>query len=189
MPDNIQNNSTLPPKATEKQKLAFEQSKAEKEKDKLLAEKTYRQGTATIKDLISPSAIKVVSDHIEVSGKYARTLFVTTYPRYINVGWFEPIIDYASTMDIAMYFSPLDSKIILKQLRNKVGILEAQLIGNSETGAPRDPMAETALRDIEQLRDDLTQGIEKFFQFGLYITLNFFNLVYTLHFMLMIKKN
>jgi len=32
-------------------------------------------------------------------------------------------------------------------------------------------MRETALRDIEQLRDDLTQGVEKFFQFGLYITL------------------
>src|SRR3989344_3385166 len=36
---------------------------------------------------------------------------------------------------------------------------------------PRDPISETALRDIEGLRDSLTQGTEKFFQFALYITI------------------
>ena len=61
--------------------------------------------------------------------------------------------------------------MVLKQLKNKVGVLTAQLTMDAEKGAPRDPLRETALRDIEKLRDDLTQGIEKFFQFGLYITL------------------
>ena len=164
-------NPDLPPNATEKEKLAFEQSKVEKEKEKIEAERIYQRGVAKVRDLIAPAAIKVASDHLELGGKWVRTLFVVTYPRYINVGWFEPIIDYAATMDIAMYFYPLESKIILKQLRNKVGVLEAQLLADQEKGAPRDPMRETALRDIEKLRDDLTQGIEKFFQFGLYITL------------------
>ncbi|MBI3290862.1 ATP-binding protein [Candidatus Falkowbacteria bacterium] len=63
------------------------------------------------------------------------------------------------------------SDIILKQLRNKVGALEAQILGDREKGAPRDPIRETALRDIEKLRDDLTQGTEHFFQFGLYVTI------------------
>ncbi len=164
-------NNQLPPKASEKEKLAFEQSKVEKEKEIIEAEKVYRRGVATIRDLIAPAAIKVAADHLELGGKWVRTLFVVTYPRYIHVGWFEPIIDYAATMDVAMYFYPLESKIILKQLRNKVGILEAQLIADQEKGAPRDPLRETALRDIEKLRDDLTQGIEHFFQFGLYVTL------------------
>ena len=43
-------------------------------------------------------------------------------------------------------------------------------MGEREKGAPRDPLQETAFQDIEKLRDDLTQGIEHFFQFGLYIT-------------------
>lgn len=60
---------------------------------------------------------------------------------------------------------------MLKQLRNKVGALEAQLVADAEKGAPRDPITETALHDVEQLRDDLTQGIEKFFQFALYVTM------------------
>jgi len=59
----------------------------------------------------------------------------------------------------------------LKQLKKKVGALQAQLSGDAEKGAPRDPMRETALRDIEQLRDDLTQGVEHFFQFAFYVTI------------------
>ncbi|HPI67279.1 MAG TPA: ATP-binding protein [bacterium] len=165
----IENN--LPPEATSGQILAFEQTKVEKTKEEVAAERAYKEGVASLKDLIAPAAIKVVSDHLELGNKWVRTLFVVTYPRYISVGWFEPVIDYAATMDVAMYFYPLDSKIILKQLRNKVGVLEAQLSADEEKGAPRDPMRQTALQDIEQLRDDITQGVEKFFRFGLYINL------------------
>jgi type IV secretory pathway VirB4 component len=56
-------------------------------------------------------------------------------------------------------------------LKNKVGALEAQISSDSEKGAPRDPIRETALRDVEQLRDRLTQGIEHFFQFCFYVTI------------------
>jgi len=167
----INKKDNLTQSSTEEQKLAFEQQKVEQSKDVVEAEKIYRQGMVSIKDLISPSAIKVVSDHIELGGKYARTLFVTTYPRYISVGWFESIIDFAATIDVSMYFYPIKSKIILKQMRNKVGVLQAQLSADAEKGAPRDPMREVALGDLEQLRDSITQGTEKFFQYGLYVTL------------------
>lgn len=96
---------------------------------------------------------------------------MVSYPRYISVGWFAPIINFNAPLDISMFFYPIPSDIILKQLRNKVGALEAQLLTDSEKGAPRDPLRETALRDIEKLRDDLTQGTERFFQFALYVTL------------------
>ena len=68
-------------------------------------------------------------------------------------------------------FLSVKSAIILKQLKNRVGNLEAQIVADSERGAPRDPIRETALRDIEYLRDSLTQGTEKFFQFALYVTI------------------
>ena len=94
-----------------------------------------------------------------------------TYPRYISVGWFAPVVNMNTTLDVGMFFYQVPSGIILKQLRNKVGALEAQIVADHDKGAPRDPIRETALRDIEKLRDDLTQGIELFFQFALYITL------------------
>lgn len=141
------------------------------ERELIEAERIYRQGVITVRDLIAPAALKIEPSFLRLNGRFTRTLFVVTYPRYISVGWFAPIINYNSPLDISMYFYPVASDVILKQLKNKVGALEAQLITDSEKGAPRDPMRETALRDIEKLRDDLTQGTEKFFQFALYVTL------------------
>lgn len=144
----------------------------EDEKELLEAERVYRQGVVTVRDLIAPAAFKVDPRFLMLNGKYLRTMFVVSYPRYISVGWFAPIINYSAPLDIAMFFYPIPSDVILKQLKNKVGSLEAQLIADQEKGAPRDPVSETALRDIEKLRDDLTQGTEKFFQFALYVTIS-----------------
>ncbi len=134
-------------------------------------EKTFRRGLISINELIAPESLEVTPHYLKLGSKFLRTIFVISYPRYISVGWFAPIINLNTTFDIAMFFYPVKSGIILKQLKNKVGALEAQLIADSEKGAPRDPLRETAVRDIEALRDNLTQGTEKFFQFALYVTL------------------
>lgn len=153
----------------EQRRIAYEQAQAEA--DVITAEQEFRRGEISIKDIVAPSSMKVTSAYMELGSKFVRTLFVINYPRYISIGWFAPVINYNAILDISMFFYPIESEIVLKQLRNKVGALEAQLIADAEKGAPRDPITETALHDVEQLRDDLTQGIEKFFQFGLYVTL------------------
>jgi len=148
-----------------------ERQQTEKEKTVLEEERVFREGVVSIRDLIAPAAMEVTPTLLKLGKKFVRTLFVISYPRYIAVGWFAPIINLSYQLDIAMYFYPVKANIILKQLRNKVGALEAQILSDREKGAPRDPIRETALRDIEKLRDDLTQGTEHFFQFGLYVTL------------------
>ena len=134
-------------------------------------EKIYRRGLIEIKDLIAPAAFEVKPTYLLLGDTYVRTLFVLNYPRYINVGWFTPIINLSKTLDVAMFFYPVRSDLILKQLKKRVGNMEAQLMSDIDKGAPRDPILETAIHDIEKLRDDLTQGIEKFFQFALYATI------------------
>ncbi len=144
---------------------------AQETREILEAEKVYRRGVTSLKDLIAPASMRVEPRLVELNGRYLTTLFAINYPRYINVGWFAPIINYNSPLDISMFFYQVKTEIILKQLKKKVGSLEAQLMADAEKGAPRDPLRETALRDIEALRDDLTQGTEKFFQFALYVTI------------------
>lgn len=145
-------------KVTEEQKIALEE------------ERIYRKGVASIKDLIAPASMVVEPSFVRLGDVYCRTLFVVTYPRYVTVGWASPIINLSAQLDIAMFFYPIKADIVLKQLKRKVGVLEAQISSDAESGKPRDPINETALRDIEQLRDDLTQGIEHFFQFAFYCT-------------------
>ncbi|MDP2683553.1 MAG: ATP-binding protein, partial [bacterium] len=158
------------PKLTQKQLEQLTQQQIAEKKDVLESEKIYRKGIVTVRDLIAPASMKIESRYLELGSKFVRTMFVVAYPRYIRVGWFSPVINLNVPLDIAMYFYPVSSEIILKQLRNKVGALEAQILSDAEKGAPRDPIRETALRDIEKLRDDLTQGLERFFQFTLYVT-------------------
>lgn len=137
----------------------------------LQEERVYREGVVSIRDLIAPAAFNVESSYIQLGTVFCRTIFTTSYPRYISVGWSSPVINLSHTMDISMFFYPVKAEVILKQLKNKVGALEAQLTSDHDKGAPRDPIRETALRDIEQLRDNLTQGTEHFFQFAFYITI------------------
>jgi type IV secretory pathway VirB4 component len=157
--------------------LRKKRSTSETEKDPEMVkeiieeEKTFRKGVLSVRDIIAPAAFKVEANHVRLGDMFLRTIFVVSYPRYISVGWFAPIINLNVTFDIAMYFYPVKSSVVLKQLKDKVGNIEAQIIADAEKGAARDPLRETALRDIENLRDSLTQGTEKFFQFGLYLTL------------------
>ncbi len=134
-------------------------------------EKAFRRGVLSVRDIIAPASLKVEANYLALGNKFLRTIFIVSYPRYISVGWFAPIINLNVTFDVSMFFYQVKSAIILKQLKNKVGALEAQIVSDAEKGAARDPLRETALRDIEYLRDALTQGTEKFFQFALYVTL------------------
>lgn len=150
---------------------AEEKRRLEEERIHLEEERIYRRGVVSLKDLIAPAAMKIDPSFVELNGVFVRTIFVITYPRYISVGWFTPIINMNTTLDVSMFFYPVRADIILKQLKKKAGTLEAQILSDAEKGAPRDPLRETALRDIEKLRDDLTQGIEHFFQFALYVSI------------------
>lgn len=149
-----------------------EQQKRESEAERIAIEeeRVYRRGVASIKDLIAPASFVVDPSFLRLGDVFCRTLFVVTYPRYVSVGWASPIINLSAELDIAMFFYPIDAPVVLKELKDRVGKLEAEISENNEKGKARDPISETALRDVEQLRDDLTQGIEHFFQFAFYCT-------------------
>lgn len=158
-------------KKGKKLSAAEKKRQAEQARIRLEEERIYRKGVVSVRDLIAPAAFEIKPKLIRLGDYFIRTIFIVTYPRYLSLGWFTPIINMSTTMDVSMFFYPVKPEVILKQLKNKVGVLEAQLMSDAEKGAPRDPLRETALRDIEGLRDDLTQGIEHFFQFALYVTL------------------
>lgn len=137
----------------------------------LLSEKIYREGVAKLNDLIAPSAIKINPRSIRVGETVAQTLFVITYPRYLHSNWFSPIINIDMPMDISMFIHPIETYDILKTLRKTSTQIQSQIHIEEEKGLIRDPAMETAATDIEELRDKLQQGTERFFRFGLYITL------------------
>ena len=98
-------------------------------------------------------------------------MYVYGYPRSLYTGWISPIINIDEVLDVSMYIYPVESQVVMKNLRTKVTQLEASMSLNMEKGRVRDPELEAAINDAEELRDQLQVGAERFFRFGLYVTL------------------
>jgi len=137
----------------------------------LQSENLYQRGVATIKDLIAPAAMKISANNLQIGETVARTVFVMAYPRYLHTNWFAPIINIDFSMDTSMFIHPINTAEILKNLKKSATQVQSQIHMEEEAGKIRDPILETAIQDIEELRDKLQQGTEKFFRFGLYMTL------------------
>ncbi len=128
------------------------------------------QDEAEVKNLISPAAIEVDQNYIKVGNKFAKTMFVFSYPRFLSGGWFSPIVNLAKLFDISIFIHPVDTAIALRSLRKKAAQIEAEISEKQNKGFVRDPMLETAFTDIESLRDNLQQAKERLFNAGVYIT-------------------
>src|SRR5690606_8546881 len=133
-------------------------------------EEAFLRGMTTLRDLIAPSSLEIHSSYFRLGTKYGRTLYVYGYPRQIYTGWLSPLINIDEVLDISMYIYPVESQVVLNNLRKKVTQLEATMAINNEKGKTRDPGLEAALMDAEELRDQLQVGAERFFRYGLYIT-------------------
>lgn len=134
-------------------------------------EDIYRSGELALKDVLSPSALEINPTNIRLGAKYARTLFVFSYPRYLHTGWFSPIINTDKIFDISMFIHPIDTSEIVRTLRRKVAQVQSQIAEREERGLVRDPILDTAYHDLEDLRNKLQQAQERLFNFGLYITI------------------
>jgi conjugal transfer ATP-binding protein TraC len=142
-----------------------------RQREQAQAAAIYRQGIVSLRDLIAPPSIEITGDHVRVGTRFARTLYVYGYPRQIFTGWLSPIINLDEVIDMSIFIYPVESQVVLNNLRRKVGQMEATYAINQEKGRVRDPGLEAQLMDAEELRDKLQVGEERFFRFGLYVTI------------------
>ncbi len=158
-------------KATKAQLSAAEIAAQSQATEDAEVQRAFEQGITTLRDLISPSSIEIHSGYFRLGTKYGRTIYIYGYPRMLYTGWLSPLINIDEVLDVSMYVYPVETQVIMKNLRKKVTQLEASYQVNAEKGKVRDPELEAAITDAEELRDKLQVGAEKFFRFGLYVTL------------------
>ncbi len=135
------------------------------------AKELFTQGLASLLDLIAPASLVVTPSYLKLNNKFVRTLFVYTYPRYIQTNWLSDVINYDVEFDLSLFIYPQDSRQIMTNLRRHATQLESTQTIEQEKGLIRDPELETAIGDIEELRDVLQRGESRLFHFGLYISI------------------
>ncbi len=129
------------------------------------------KGMVGLTDVIAPSSIEVDFRSIRVGEKFYKTFFVVGYPRFVSPNWLSPVIDFDHELYVSMFIYPATSADVLSDLRRKIAEMEATLSSQVEENQVIDPKVRAALEDAMGLQDELAKGVERFFQFSLYVTI------------------
>lgn len=146
-------------------------AQAQRSREEQEVNTAFQKGITALRDFIAPSSLEFFGTHFQLGTRYARTFYVYGYPRQIFTGWLSSMVNIDEVIDLSMFIYPVESQVVLENLRKKVGQLEAGLMIDSEKGRVRDPGKQAAILDAEEMRDKLQVGEERFFRFGLYFTL------------------
>ena len=135
------------------------------------AEKEYKEALAYIKDLVSPAFMKIHPNKIKINNTFAKTFFVYAYPSFLEGNWLSPIINWDVKFDMSLFVYPVESAYIQKYLKKRLTQLNSERWMNAEKWLVNDPAITAQIQDVEELRHKLTRWEEKYFHFGLYITI------------------
>nr|MDD3720841.1 DUF87 domain-containing protein [Candidatus Gracilibacteria bacterium] len=155
-----------------KEQIKNESQKTDKNEEKIIleAEKEYKEALAYVKDIISPAFMKIYPDKIKINETFAKTFFVYAYPNFLEGNWLSPVINWDVKFDMSLFIYPIESAFIQKYLKKRLTQLFSERSINAEKGLINDPALEAQIQDVEELRQKLTRGEEKYFHLGLYIT-------------------
>ncbi|CAN5624087.1 hypothetical protein BH23PAT1_BH23PAT1_0910 [soil metagenome] len=143
----------------------------QRQREQVEVNAAFQKGITALRDFIAPSSLEYFGSHFQLGTRYARTYYVFGYPRQVYTGWLSPMVNLDEVLDISMFIYPVESQVVLENLRKKVGQLEAGIQIEAEKGHVRDPGKQAAIQDAEEMRDRLQVGEERFFRFGFYFTI------------------
>ena len=140
-------------------------------REEMEVQAAFQKGVTALRDFIAPSSIEFTGTHFQIGTRFARSYYVYGYPRQVYTGWLSSMVNLDEVVDISMFIYPVESQVVLENLRKKVSQLEAGIQIDAEKGRVRDPAKQAQILDAEEMRDKLQVGEERFFRFGLYFTL------------------
>jgi type IV secretory pathway VirB4 component len=147
------------------------QAQMQQAREQAEVQAAFQKGVTALRDFIAPASLEFESKQFKIGTRIARTYYVYGYPRQIYTGWLSSMINLDEVLDMSIYVYPVESQVVLENLRKKVGQLEAGIQIDADKGKVRDPGKQSAIQDAEELRDKLQVGEERFFRFGLYFTI------------------
>lgn len=145
-------------------------AQAQRQREQQEVSSAFQKGITALRDFIAPSSIEFNAAYFRLGTRLARTFYVYGYPRQIYTGWLSSLVNVDEVIDLSLFIYPVESQVVLENLRKKVTQLEAGIQLDAEHGKVRDPGKEAAVQDAEEIRDKLQVGEERFFRFGFYFT-------------------
>ena len=151
-------------------------AQAQQAREQAEVQSAFQKGVTALRDFIAPSSIEFRPAEFQIGTRIARTYYVYGFPRQVHTGWMSSLVNMDEIIDLSMFIYPVESQVVLENLRKKVSQMEAGIQIDAEKGRVRDPGKQAAIQDAEEMRDKLQVGEERFFRFGLYFTIYAFSM-------------
>ena len=115
-------------------------AQAQRQREQQEVSAAFQKGITALRDFIAPSSIEFQTSYFQLGTRFARTYYVYGYPRQIYTGWLSSMVNLDEVIDLSIFVYPVESQVVLENLRKKVTQLEAGLQIDSEKGHIRDPV-------------------------------------------------
>ncbi|KKU62565.1 MAG: Type IV secretory pathway VirB4 component-like protein [Candidatus Amesbacteria bacterium GW2011_GWC1_47_15] len=125
----------------------------------------------TVQDIIAPQSITLDFNLLKLNDRFYRTYFNSIKRRFVDANWLSALINFDHSLNISMFVYPVESKSTLDDLRRKIAEMEAEISTDMQRGRVVNPSTQAQLEDALSLQEQLVKGIERFFQFSLYVTI------------------
>ena len=137
--------------------VALAQAQQQREQQEVAA--AFQKGITALRDFIAPSSIELQSNYFRLGTRLARTYYVYGYPRQLYTGWLSPMVNLDEVMDMSIFIYPVESQVVLENLRKKVTQLEAGIQIDAEKGRVRDPQKQAAILYSKPASAQQEQGL------------------------------
>lgn len=152
----IKRNMKLAKKINENKKLAL----------------SFHVGDQDQLDLASYAGLEEFQNHLEIDGRYVKTLYISGYPYTASSGWLNHLINFNYNVDISYHIEPVDAILALPKLNRKITELISTKRAMERAGKIIGSELLDPLDSAVELRDKIQRGQENLFQVSLYITLS-----------------
>jgi type IV secretory pathway VirB4 component len=123
-------------------------------------------------DLVTYGGLEEFQNHLEIDGRYAKTLYISGYPYTASSGWLNHLINFNYNVDISYHIEPVDAVLALPKLNRKITELISTKRAMERAGKIIGSELLDPLDSAVELRDKIQRGQENLFQVSLYITLS-----------------
>lgn len=127
---------------------------------------------ASFASWLAPATAEVQPTVLQVGDRWSRSLFVSSYPRRVVIGWLAPLLrGLGCEVRLAQHIVPLPKLLSLSRLRRKIRNFETSLVVDQLRGQRPDRGTEAALGDALALEGRVLVEEERLFQLELFVTL------------------
>src|SRR3989344_1108730 len=102
-------------------------------------ERIFEEDRITANDIIAPASIKINPEYLDMGGRLTKSFFVFSYPRYLSAVWLAPAVNLDAPLDISLYYHPVDTGMVMRQLRKRVTEVQSEIMEREDRGLIRDP--------------------------------------------------